>query len=166
MAELDCVVGLGSNLGDRETWLRRALGLLRRFGAVTRCSRLYANPAIGPAQPDFLNGGVRLTTDQSPESLLAELQQIEQQLGRVRTERWGPRTIDLDLLWAGDVVVNTANLVVPHPALTQRAFAILPLLDVAPEAVDPVTKVAYRDVLRGLDQSVLRVVGSLEVSGS
>jgi 2-amino-4-hydroxy-6-hydroxymethyldihydropteridine diphosphokinase len=94
----------------------------------------------------FLNAALALETDLTPLRLLASLLEIERALGRVRRERWGPRTIDLDILWIKDTVVESAELRVPHPELRRRAFALGPLLDVQPEAIDPRDGAAYRDI--------------------
>lgn len=128
---MDAVVGIGSNLGSREALLRAAIALLGR--EVVAVSRLYRTPPLGPPQPEFLNAAVRVRTELSPLALLSELQRVEAQLGRVRRERWGPRTIDLDFLWWEGGAIDEPGLSVPHPGLMERAFALGPLLDVAPE---------------------------------
>ena len=129
------VVGLGSNLGDREATLLRAERILaaRQDIDVIARSALYATAPVGPPQPDYLNAALRLETELSPRELLDVLLEIERLLGRVRAERWGPRTLDLDILfWTGGEV-DEPGLRVPHPRLAERAFAVAPLLDVAPE---------------------------------
>lgn len=128
---MDAVIGLGSNLGSREAMLRAAIALLDL--EVVATSKLYRTPPLGPPQPEYLNAAVRVRSDRSPEELLAELQRVEKLLGRVRRERWGPRTIDLDFLWWEGGKVDVPGLTVPHPGLLERAFALAPLLDVAPE---------------------------------
>lgn len=131
------VVGLGSNLGSREALIRTAVGLLeaRRSIAVRDFSSLYQTEPLGPPQGMFLNAAVRIDTDLTPQHLLSTLLRIERRLGRLRSEgaRWGPRPIDLDLLWMDGVNLETESLTVPHPQLTERLFALQPLLDVAPE---------------------------------
>lgn len=129
------MIGLGSNLGSREAMLRAAAALLGL--EIVATSRLYRTPALvldgAPPQPEFLNAAVRVRTALAPLALLRELNRVEAQLGRVRAERWGPRTIDLDFLhWEGGAV-HEPGLTVPHPGLRDRAFALAPLLDVAPE---------------------------------
>lgn len=109
-----------------------------RLGAEhERCasSRLYLTEPLGPPQPRFLNAALAIETERSPEALLALLLAIERDLGRVRDERWGPRTIDLDLLVYDEVSMQTPDLTLPHPRLTERAFALAPLLDAAPDLV-------------------------------
>ncbi len=129
------VVGLGSNLGPRKLTLRRAIAQMRKQGlAIERVSSLYESRAIGPAQPDYLNAAARIRSELLPHQLLEVLQEIEQAHGRRRAVRWGPRTLDLDILWYDGPDVSTKNLVIPHPELRARAFAAIPLADVAPEA--------------------------------
>ncbi|HET9931831.1 MAG TPA: 2-amino-4-hydroxy-6-hydroxymethyldihydropteridine diphosphokinase, partial [Polyangiaceae bacterium] len=132
---IDVVVGLGSNLGDRIETLRRAVRALAEFAEVRAVSYTYETPPLGPPQPDFMNAAVRLHARLSPTELLARLLEIERAEGRERRVRWGPRTLDLDILWIFGRSVAEPHLVVPHAELKKRAFALLPLLDVAPEAV-------------------------------
>ena len=131
-------VGLGANLGEREQTLRRAVELLAAEAGieVVAVSSLRETEPVGYLdQPAFLNGAVALETDLSPRELLDRLLALERALGRVRGTgpRWGPRTIDLDLLLYGDVTVDEAGLTVPHPRLTERAFVLEPLLELDPE---------------------------------
>ena len=128
-------IGLGSNLGDRRARLDAALAALRgRTGvAVTRVSSIYETaPVGGPAgQGPYLNAVAELRTELDPEALLRVLLEIESAQGRVRTERDGPRTLDLDLLLYGDMVRDDARLTLPHPRLHQRLFVLKPLAEVA-----------------------------------
>jgi 2-amino-4-hydroxy-6-hydroxymethyldihydropteridine diphosphokinase len=153
---LDAVIGLGSNLGDRRDYLVRAARRIGGLGDVVRTSAIYETKPVGIVQPDFLNAALRLATQNSPEDLLERLLEVEQELGRVRRERWGPRVIDLDILWCPGVVVRTERLVVPHAELRARPFALLPLLDVAPEASDPEDHAPYSEVVSSLDTSGVR----------
>jgi 2-amino-4-hydroxy-6-hydroxymethyldihydropteridine diphosphokinase len=133
-------VGIGSNLGDREATLRRAVELLAAEDGidVVAVSELRETEPVGPVeQGPFLNGAVRLATELPPRQLLARLLAIEQRLGRVRKERFGPRTIDLDLLVYGEQVIDEPGLKVPHPRLHERRFALEPLADLAPDLVIP-----------------------------
>jgi 2-amino-4-hydroxy-6-hydroxymethyldihydropteridine diphosphokinase len=135
-------VGLGSNMGDREAMLRAALDQLALMPSTDlgKVSAFYETEPIGVKdQPWFLNAVAQLDTDLTPGQVVWNLQRIERQLGRVRHERWGPRTIDLDLLLAGDLVIEESGLVVPHPELLQRAFALVPLVEIDPMLVHPVT---------------------------
>ena len=126
-------VGLGANLGDRESTIRRALVLLgERPGVkIVLVSTLRETAPVGLVdQPSFLNGVAMIETTRDPQSLLAELLAVELELGRDRSgPRYGPRTIDLDLLLHGDLVVNEPGLTVPHPRLHERAFALEPLVE-------------------------------------
>jgi 2-amino-4-hydroxy-6-hydroxymethyldihydropteridine diphosphokinase len=152
-SEIDAVVGLGSNLGDRQALLAGAVAALRSLARVVAVSSLYETVPVGPAQPLFLNAAVRLATPEQPERLLAQLLGIERAAGRVRLERWGPRTLDLDLLWVNGAVVDSPSLTLPHPELLARAFALLPLLEVAPTAIDPRTGRRYAEAAMALDPS-------------
>jgi 2-amino-4-hydroxy-6-hydroxymethyldihydropteridine diphosphokinase len=137
---LRAVVGLGANLGDRVATMRGALRALAGVARIERVSRVYETaPVGGPVQPAFFNAAALVVYPGEPVALLDELLSIEAALGRIRRERWGPRTIDLDLLWIDGLVVDHPRLAVPHPRLRERAFAVVPLLDVAPDARDPTT---------------------------
>ena len=133
-------IGIGSNLGDRETHLRTALDRLAAEEGieVVAVSRLRETGPVGPVeQGPFLNGAVQVTTDLPPRELLARLLDVEERLGRVRGERFGPRTIDLDLLVYGDEIVDEPGLSVPHPRLHERRFALEPLAELAAGLVVP-----------------------------
>jgi 2-amino-4-hydroxy-6-hydroxymethyldihydropteridine diphosphokinase len=153
---IDAVVGLGSNLGDRRALFEQALRTLAANTRILGISSLYETVPVGPQQPLFLNAAVRISTREDPEPLLARLLDIERAAGRVRRERWGPRTLDLDLLWIDGRTVDSSVLTVPHPELLGRAFALLPLLDVAPDASDPRTGLRYAELIPGLDRSGVR----------
>lgn len=135
-------IGLGSNLGDREAMIRGALEALHALPDtdLVRASSLYDTEAVGgPEQPNYLNAAAQLDTELSARQLLWNLQLIERRLGRVRTERWGPRVIDLDLLLYGTLVVDEEDLKIPHPELTNRSFVLVPLIELDPLLVHPVT---------------------------
>ena len=141
-------VGLGSNLGDREATIRRAIAALPGVVAV---SELRETDPVGVTeQPAFLNGVVALETELSPRELLDTLLAVERDLGRERRERWGPRTIDLDLLLYGGETVDEPGLTVPHPGLHVRRFALEPLTDLDPELVVP-GRGRVEDLLAELD---------------
>lgn len=137
MPELDVVIGLGANLGDRHATIVRAIDAIASLPRTTLLARapIYETAPIGPPQPSYLNTAARVSTALSAHELLSALLDIERSFGRVRRERWGPRTLDLDLLWSPTCDVNDASLTLPHPRLLERAFALAPLLDVAPELV-------------------------------
>lgn len=155
-------VGLGGNLGEVAATLRAATDTLARLPAtrLLRASGLYRTPAWGrEQQPDFINGVVALETGLDPRELLDALLRIEREFGRERDDglRWGPRTLDLDLLLHGDAVVEQAGLRLPHPHLHERAFALVPLLEVAPDILIPGQGLA-RDALSRLDMSAIEAL--------
>jgi 2-amino-4-hydroxy-6-hydroxymethyldihydropteridine diphosphokinase len=132
-------IGLGSNLGDRDENLRRALERLSELGPVRSSSFHETDPVGVTDQPKFLNAAAELSTDLSAGDLLKALLAIERELGRDRSreERWGPRTLDLDLLLYDDLVIDEPGLTVPHPRLAERRFVLEPLQELAPGLVLP-----------------------------
>lgn len=152
------VIGLGANLGDRLANLRSARSRLREHAEIVASSHVYETAPVGPPQPDYLNAAVLIETTLSPRELLQALLEIERAMGRVRDVRWGPRTIDLDVLWIDGAVVKEDGLEIPHPRLTERPFALVPLLEVAPEAIDPKSGLKYGSLSIKRD---LRDVGML-----
>lgn len=149
-------LGLGSNLGDRRRHLAEAVAGLPDLVAV---SPLYQSEPVGgpPGQGPYLNLVAELGTEMTPRQLLALCHHLEEAAGRVRKERWGPRTLDVDVLLVGDLVLEEADLVVPHPRMWERAFVVAPLADLAPELVPS-----------GWQSGVAegRVVGTAEPAGS
>jgi 2-amino-4-hydroxy-6-hydroxymethyldihydropteridine diphosphokinase len=131
------VIGLGTNLGDRVSYLVRARDALAAIPGieVLASSSIVETEAHGPPQPRYLNAALRIETSLAPEALLDACLEVERSLGRVRAERWGPRTIDLDILYLEGLELRTDRVVVPHPHLLERSFALGPLLEVAPELV-------------------------------
>ncbi len=152
-------IGLGSNLGDRETNLSNAIAALARVDAleVVAVSSLYDTAPVGPPQGRYLNAVAELSCELSPAALLGVLQELERDLGREKGARWGPRVIDLDILLWGDLVVAEPHLQVPHLFLHQRRFALEPLAELAPLARHPVLGATVRELLGGLGaQDVVR----------
>ncbi len=148
MTGVTAYLGLGSNLGDREDNLRRALSLLGERGEVTSLSSVYETEPWGYAeQPSFLNMACGFRTSLSPRGLLALAQDVEARLGRVPTVRYGPRTMDVDILLYGDLVVDTPELRIPHPGIPERAFVLAPLVEIAPDAEHPVLRRAIGAML-------------------
>jgi 2-amino-4-hydroxy-6-hydroxymethyldihydropteridine diphosphokinase len=128
--EVVAYLGLGANLGDRLENLQRALDLLAEQPGVrvVRSSRVYETaPVGGPEQPEFLNVVLEIRTDLSPHEVLAACQGVEERIGRVRTVRWGPRPIDVDLLTYDDETLDELDLVIPHPRMHERGFVLVPL---------------------------------------
>lgn len=129
-------LGLGSNLGDRLSQLQFAIDELKRNGQhVTKVSQIYETDPVGPPQPDYLNAVVAIETDLTARELLDIVLDIESQTGRERREKWGPRTLDVDLLWFDNQHINESDLQVPHPRMNERSFVLVPLADLAPDLV-------------------------------
>lgn len=152
------VVGLGGNQGPVVETFRAAVRRIQSFAPVEAFSWLYRSAPIGPPQPDFLNAAVGVRHNGSLEQLLYQLQGIESELGRVRAMRWGARTLDLDILWAGSRCSRTSTLTVPHPELRFRAFALGPLLDIYEGAGDPDDGAPYRPILASLNGQGLETI--------
>lgn len=142
------VVGVGSNLGSREATLRAARDLLSADAelGLAAVSPVWETAPVGPPQPAYLNAAFLLHTSLPLDAVLARCAEVERALGRERRERWGPRTVDLDILWAEGERVDRPGLTVPHAALRDRAFALDPLLALAPDARDPVDGARYSKV--------------------
>lgn len=127
-------LSLGSNLGDRRRFLEEAVGSLG--GSVRAVSSVYeTDPVGGPEQDRFLNIVVELDTQLAPRELLAVCHRLESGAGRVRVEHWGPRTLDVDIIWIDGVTMNDADLEIPHPRMCERRFVLEPLADLAPDLV-------------------------------
>lgn len=131
---------LGSNEGDRVSWLQQCIAMLQQScGNIINQSAVYETAAWGKEdQPDFLNMAVCIMTPLSPEALLSAIQHIEKDLGRQREVKWGQRTLDIDIMLYEDAVINLPDLVVPHPHMQERRFALAPLQDVARDFLHPV----------------------------
>lgn len=142
-------LGLGSNLGEPRSQLERALSALAERGVeVATVSSWYETaPVGGPPQPWFVNGAAGVRFGGSAEDLLDTLQDVESEQGRRRDLRFGPRTLDLDLLLFSDRVTSTPHLILPHPRLAVRRFVLVPMVEIAPDVVEPVTGLTMRDLL-------------------
>jgi 2-amino-4-hydroxy-6-hydroxymethyldihydropteridine diphosphokinase len=148
-------IALGSNLGDSLTILKDALEILAESPSITlkKYSSWYQTAPVGPPQPDYLNGCALLEVHLTPQDLLETLLRIEAKFGRVRKERNGPRTLDLDLLLFDDLILDTPNLQVPHPRMRERAFVLVPLAEIAPDWVEPVSGKAIAQLVQTVDCS-------------
>lgn len=145
----DVFLGLGSNVGDRENQLKEAIRLLDEQSGikVVKVSSFYETEPVGYVdQPDFLNLCVEIQTELSPKAVLERGLAIEQQLHRVRKERWGPRTLDIDILLYGDRIIEEQDLTIPHPRMTERAFVLIPLQEIAPNKIEPRTQTKIKDI--------------------
>ncbi len=152
------VLGLGSNQGDRVATLQGAVDALAETPdvQVVAVSGVYeTDPVGGPDQPDFLNAVAVAETSLPARALLERVHVIEQQFGRVRSQRWGPRTLDIDIVALGDVVIDEPDLVVPHPRAAERAFVLAPWVEADPSASLP-GRGAVAQVLQGLDTAGVR----------
>ena len=141
-------LALGSNLGDRLTNLKQAVASLSPQMEVKAKSNVYETPPWGyENQPAFLNQALKVETYLEPTSLLRHLKRLEIALGRKATFQYGPRLIDIDILFYDDLVLNTPSLVIPHPHMHERGFVLLPLMDIAPEFTHPVLKKTVREMI-------------------
>jgi len=144
---VQAVVALGSNLGDRLAHLAAGAAALRDLGTVLAVSHVYETKPEGPVpQPPFLNAVGALSTTLAPVELLQRLLEAEKERGRVRDQPGGPRTLDLDLLFYGNLIIRRPGLTVPHPRWKARAFVCIPLLEILPAMVDPESGLAIREL--------------------
>ncbi len=150
-------IALGSNIGNREANLRMALRGITRMSRVGAVSPLYETDAVGPDQPSYYNAVCRIETGLEPASLLRFLKALEHEIGRrPGGPHWGPRPIDLDILLYDDRVLETDDLVIPHPRLAERAFVLLPLRDLAPDTRHPVLARTMSELAAIADTKTLR----------
>ncbi|MCE5250696.1 2-amino-4-hydroxy-6-hydroxymethyldihydropteridine diphosphokinase [bacterium] len=159
-------LGLGSNLGNRLANLREAVDRLAMVHGVViqKISPVYETlPEGGPEQPDYLNAAVEIGTSLDAVLLLGACSAIEDDMGRIRGERWGPRTIDIDILLYGGARISTDRLTVPHPRMHERAFVLQPLADIAPDAVHPPTGLTVGELLGRAGASGIRKMENMKL---
>lgn len=149
-------IGLGSNMGDKVGNINKAIAALGKISGnkVLAVSSFYETEPVGDIDQDwFINAAVKIDTGLTPRELLEILLKIEKELGRVRDARWGPRTIDLDILLYDDLALNEEGLVIPHPYLHERRFVLAPLAEIAPGLIHPRLKNSMSELLKGLHDS-------------
>lgn len=149
MQKQEAYLGLGSNLGDKKENLEKACHLISsEIGQIIGFSSLYITEPWGNTEQDqYINQVVRIFTDLDPAFLLAQLHKIEDKIGRIRDEKWGPRIIDIDLLYYGKYVIDRDDLIIPHPELTERNFVLEPLAEIAPDYMHPVFRLSNKELL-------------------
>jgi 2-amino-4-hydroxy-6-hydroxymethyldihydropteridine diphosphokinase len=160
-------LGLGSNMGDRFLNLQKALEHLKKVNGVkiSQISPVYeTDPVGGPRQPRYLNTVVEIGTDLEVRKLLKTCQEIENEMGRIRTERWGPRVIDIDILIYGDLVISTKELIIPHPLFHEREFVLRPMADIVPDLIHPVMDLSIRELLEGIEESDVKRMSDLKLN--
>jgi len=151
MARENVFIGLGSNIGNRRKNIESALDLLQKSGVILeKKSSFYETSAVGPPQRDYLNSAAQCQTDLSPQELIRLLQAIERKLGRVKTKKWGPRTIDLDIIFFGNRHRKSRNLTLPHPRFAERKFVLWPLKEIAPRFTPPGYGLTLRSLANNL----------------
>ncbi|MBE9205404.1 2-amino-4-hydroxy-6-hydroxymethyldihydropteridine diphosphokinase [Nostoc sp. LEGE 06077] len=155
-------VALGSNLGESAKILAAAIAQLSVIPTMQleATSSWYITKAVGPPQPDYINGCVIMQVDMTPQLLLETLLATEQQFGRVRQERWGPRSLDLDLLLYDQVILDTPTLQIPHPRMRERAFVLVPLAEIAPDWIEPVSGYTIKQLVKDVDCSDVHLLKS------
>ena len=146
---MQSIIALGSNMGDRSEYLKEAQEKIsQRVGQITGKSKILETKAYGyTEQRDFLNMAISVETELEPDELLNTLLQIEVELGRVRTIHWGPRTLDLDIIYHGDRIIDTEKLKIPHPDLHNREFVLKPTAEICPEFHDPLRNKTVTELL-------------------
>ncbi len=148
-----CAIALGSNLGESLNILENAISSLiniQGIDLITRSSWYQTKP-IGPPQPDYINGCIIIETNLNPEELLVKLLEIEQEFGRIRRIRWDARSLDLDIIFYENLIINTPQLEIPHPRMRERAFVLVPLTEIAPDWIDPITNLTIAQLLEKID---------------
>lgn len=145
-------IGIGSNLGNRALHCRQAIENIASFSDVTAVSSYYETEPVGNEdQPHFINCAIEIMTDAKPHELLEKLHSIEKKFGKLRKEKWGPRTIDLDIIIYGDEIIDDPDLKIPHPEAHKRRFVLEPLAEIAPGLIHPILKVTIFNLLEDIE---------------
>lgn len=157
MSEHVVYLGLGSNLGERARNLEESLEKIAEWASIEKKSGIYETEPWGlKKQPKFLNQVVKARTRLAPLELLSALKKIERRMGRKKSVKYGPRVIDVDILFFDNLIMKTEPLTIPHPLLTQRAFVLVPLEEIAPNHLHPVEGKKIRELNKSIDQSSVR----------
>jgi 2-amino-4-hydroxy-6-hydroxymethyldihydropteridine diphosphokinase len=152
-------LALGSNVGIGDRQINQAITLLQDKLTRIRYAPHYSSKAVGYTdQPDFLNTAVKAETTMSPEELLAFTQEVEQTIGRIRRFRWGPREIDVDIIFYDDLIITTPELTIPHPRFAEREFVLKPLCDLNPDLIDPVSHKTVQELYDQLPETNLSII--------
>ncbi len=147
-------IGIGSNIGDRQENISKAISLIKEKSKIIKISSIYETEPVGYKDQDrFLNLALMIRTESSPEELFGFLQSIERKMGRVKRIKNGPRIIDLDILFYDDEIINEENLKIPHPRLHERMFVLKPLMDISPDFAHPVLKKKIREMVLELKKT-------------
>ncbi len=142
------ILAIGSNVGDRKMYLERAVASLEEFGHVSLLSSIFETEPMGNVtQSDFYNMAAEFETDYAPASLMNKLLEIELRLGRERYTKWGPRTIDMDIIFYNDLIMNDSGLKIPHPHYAERNFVLAPISEIVPNKICPIRGVTIKELL-------------------
>jgi 2-amino-4-hydroxy-6-hydroxymethyldihydropteridine diphosphokinase len=141
------IIAVGANLGDRLQSFKSASTFLESIsGTPVEKASIWESEPVGPAKYPFLNSAVKITTDSAPKVLLKKLKSFEKEAGRTQTERWGPRVLDLDIIRYGNLVIDDDTLIIPHPEYQKRLFVLLPMIEIDPDWVDPLSGIPIQQL--------------------